>query len=235
LYFTANSILLLKRKRLYNIYTFLGYIGSTDFITYYLRKMFNKLDLSRYHLDTIINYIFYRKQRFGKIILISPLIFILYDCIFNHWILIYTYYYLLLYIPLMLFKRITTHMGSEAAYIRDLLWHIYYEKDKNFTQFEGILDIYLLNGLRRVSDIDIGFEMYLKYITLFVIHNPERNTYINDEGTYLTLRDNKVYEEIESQYETGNMIEVFGTKIPEREIRYTLGRICILAKKAFKE
>lgn len=192
-------------------------------------------NLSRYHFHNLFGKLSNNK-RYQRFIIVSPLIFILYDCIFNHWILIYTYYYLLLYIPLMLFKRITTHMGSEAAYIRDLLWHIYYEKDKNFTQFEGILDIYLLNGLRRVSDIDIGFEMYLKYITLFVIHNPERNTYINDEGTYLTLRDNKVYEEIESEYETGNMIEVFGTKIPEREIRYTLlGRICIISQKRFKE
>jgi hypothetical protein len=90
---------------------------------------------------------------------------------------------------------------------------IYYEKDKNFTQFEGIpkrpylyalsnknkniLDIYLLTGLRYHPDIGFDHYLHIESLTLYTLNNPDRNTYMNGEGTCLVLLNNRVYKELE--------------------------------------
>jgi hypothetical protein len=65
-------------------------------------------------------------------------------------------------------------------------------------------------------------------MTYFVLNYPERNTYINNEGICLTLRDKKVYLEIETEVETGIILEIFNTKTPEFVTVYTLGEEWIL-------
>jgi hypothetical protein len=108
-------------------------IGHNDIISHYiyqlswnLTKFTNGFDksynVSRYHFHHLFSQGYH--PRYKLFVVLSPLIFVLYDCIFNSFILIHVFYYLLFYIPLMILKRVTTCVASEQSAIRDLLWDI---------------------------------------------------------------------------------------------------------------
>ena len=110
----------------------------------------------------------------------------------------------------MLFRRITTCFFTEATYVCDLLWKIYYNETERCIyaipkEDKKLLDIYLLNGLRHNVDLGMGAEMYLLSSTKFIPYREERNAYMNeDTGKCIQLTsNNEVYEELED--ENGNI------------------------------
>jgi hypothetical protein len=114
----------------------------------------------------------------------------------------------------------------------EIYYGIYYEKEKIFTQIEGnrkrpyfyalskdnknILDIYLLTGFRYNPDLGFDHYLYIESLTLFFLNYPDRNTYMNNEGTCLVLVNNRVYLEVETIIE------------PDYTVLYTLGEEYIL-------
>jgi hypothetical protein len=217
---------LLVNYFLFRFHFNLGWIGSNDLITYFLHQILYKLSrysdgpyvgykkLPRYHPYHMFSFILYH-QRLKTMIILSPIIFIGYDCIFNNWVLVHIYYYLLLYIPLMMIKRVTTSIGTDSGPIIRLLWDIYYKKELCFyalsIEHKRIIDIYLLSGLRHNIDLGLDIEMYLESNSRFELYNEERNTYMNSEGIYLQKTvDNKVFLEIEIEDDEGNITYSLG-------------------------
>jgi hypothetical protein len=236
------------RGRLWKHVWTLSWISDDDIISYMIYDISSKITKLTNGFDKDYNLPAYHPHKFfakvkhrfyQRFVVLSPLIFVLYDCIFNDWVLTHVFYYLLVYIPLMLIKRITICLATEADDIATLLWQIFYEKERVFDIYEtykkrpyfyaiskenkSLLDLYLLNGLRRIfgeKDIGLDMQMYLRYTTLFVLNHLERETYMNDEGVCLKLlEDNRVFVQVEVvDYE----------KDYDDQISYTLGEEWIL-------
>jgi len=223
-------------------YDLLFKINGTDIISYYINELGYKLTKiingPTFDYNTLSNYHFYRLFRklvYGRsrdayrlFIMLSPFLVIIYDCICNNWVLYHVYHYLLIYIPIILIKRITTFVGSNPNYILNIIWNIYYKQDKNCIYAISknnsiILTSYLLSGLKVTPDLidlqlsNIPFCLY--HSITFTLYNKERNTYINDEGIYLqkTL-DNRLFLEM----------EVVEDKEDDYKITYSLGEEWIL-------
>jgi hypothetical protein len=239
---------IMKNQSLFRVHLTLEFIGDEDIISYTIYEISRRItELTNgfdkhYRLPAYHPHKFFANLKhslYQRFVVLSPLIIIIYDCLFNNLVISHVFIYLLMYIPLMLIKRISTCLVKEASYIVELLWDIYYENEKLFDMYESdkkrpyfyaiskenkrILDLYLLNGLRRifgVRDIGLDMQMYLRYTTLFVLNHLERETYMNDEGVCLKLlEDNRVFIEIEVvDYE----------KDYDDQISYTLGEEWIL-------
>ena len=54
----------------------------------------------------------------------------LYDIIMNDYIISHLYSYLIIYMPIMIFKRITTLCGQNANEVCRFLYNLYYTKEK---------------------------------------------------------------------------------------------------------
>jgi hypothetical protein len=226
------------------LYQLLFDIGHTDIIlfsfyrfSYFITKIINGgpvsdyNTLSKYNPYCFLGMVVY-SQRYRNIynlfITLSPFLVIIYDCIFNNWVLYYVYYYLLFYIPIILLKRVTIFIRLDPSYILDIIWDIYYKEKKNCIfaiskKDSIIITSYLFSGLRVTPDhIDLqlsNIPFYLYNCISFERCNEERNTYMNNEGIYLHMtKDNRVFLEI----------EVVEYKEDDYEIRYTLGEEWIL-------
>jgi hypothetical protein len=72
--------------------------------------------------------------------------------------------------------------------------------------------------------------MYIENVTRFKQNYTDRpNTYSNmDNCIDLRLIENKVFREIEIEVETGNILEYWGEKIIETEIKYDIKEEWIL-------
>jgi hypothetical protein len=204
----------------------LRWIGHDDLISYYLYDIIYRTERlfygSNYDYKSMCNhnnfYIFkyiINHRYYRTMITFSPFIIIAYDCIFNNWILVHVYYYLLLYVPLMVIKRITSALLSESTIISKILCNIYYKKELCFyalsKEHKRILDLYLLTELRKNVELDFNIEVYLEDIIQYELYNEERNTYRNNEGIYLQKKDNRVYLEIkiDVEDEKDNLTDLF--------------------------
>ena len=76
------------------------------------------------------SFLILNSNKYKTFIQISPIIIVIYDCIINNFIIIHVYYYLLIYTPIMLIKRITTVINNTNFPFTEILWDIYYKKDK---------------------------------------------------------------------------------------------------------
>jgi len=199
------------RKRLQNIRSNLTSIGKEDLFNYLLNHLicklfcwYNKDSFKPWLLPRTHPYIKFTRFQTNKYYLficnISPVIVILYDCIFNNFVISHVYYYLLIFIPIMLLRKVTTCMATTASYICQSLWKIYYSTNNALysvpLKMKPILDSYLLSGLR--YNIEIGFdtEFYIYNTILFIPYNNESYTFINNEGITLKLiNNNSIIEE----------------------------------------
>ena len=160
---------------------------------------------SKYHPYFIFNSCIHtRTYRF--LIMISPLYFIIYDCIFNDFVIHHVFYYMILYAPVILLRRVTTVLSTIASYICQSLWKIYYSKEKAIyaisPTFKIVLDSYLLSGLRLNVALGIDMELYIFQTISFLPYKD--NTFMNNEGICLQLTaDNRAFEEKED--EDGNV------------------------------
>ncbi len=122
----------------------------------------------------------------------TPLFFILYDCFFNNFIIMTVFYYMLIYIPVVLLKRITTKLFSESTYICELVWDIcYLDEDCIYAISQKDLNLLHLYVYTLEMDTDLGLEaeLYLVNVIRFS-YDLEDNitTYYNTLGN--TLREN---------------------------------------------
>ena len=156
------------------------------------------------------------------LIKISPIIVIIHDI----YLIIIE---LVIYMPIMFFKQLTTRCANNANELCRLLYNLYYVKEENVLyaismRDKHILDLFLMSDLK--SDIELlDAQYYLKSAIRFLQY-PERNTWMNDKGDYIILTaEGCVFEEIEEEVKifdietTDGLIafknskEMFATKI----------------------
>jgi hypothetical protein len=158
---------------------------------------------------------------------LSPLLVIVYDCYFNNWILVNIFYFMIVYTPLVILKRLGDSTYSLCSYSITFFRQFYYENEYDHDKYmvcipkelkELFIDGYLLRGLKCNLDLDFGFVEY-NYVYLIVNkgfvpdnYHPEYydpNKYRNLEATIIIKKsDNKfyfmLYEYERGQYELGD-------------------------------
>lgn len=223
-----------SRTKLHKFYNLLFDINDLDIITYIIYRFSYKLipiiyginfdirRLSKYHPQRLLGRLIYGpiRNKYKLLIMLSPIIIIIYDCIFYNWVLMHVSYYLLLYIPLMIFRRITTFIGTDPGYILSIIWNIYYKDEKICIYAVSkkeliIINSYLLSGLRSTPDLldlQLSNVLFSLYHTIkYELYSIDRNTYRNSEGISIQkTSDNKLYLEIEIEDEEGNIIYTLG-------------------------
>lgn len=166
----------------------------------FINKNFTYKGLPWYHPYVFIVKIIWHKYYY-LFISISPIYIIIYDCIFYNFMIIHLYKYLLVFIPLMLWRRITVFIHDESHYLGELLWDIYYKKESCIYAIspndKKVLEIYLLTNIESNIDLDIEIEWYLRDSLCYEPDPYEKNGYRNNEGSFLErTSDNKVLKEI---------------------------------------
>jgi len=198
----------------------LGWYGSTDIISYYIYKLSYKfrqilygenhrlLDLKFYNPFRILSKI-HSSKKYPIVIKLSPLLVFIYDCIFNNFVIIHLYYYLLLYVPIMLLLRFTSFLSLEASILCDRIWDMYYGENVDFhnnpaiyaisKKDKVILDYYVSNkfsNAERISELfTVDMQTHLFYAIKFCCGG--NDTYRNDEGVYVIFIKNKLLQHFE--------------------------------------
>lgn len=141
-----------------------------------------------YHLYKCVLKIIYNKY-YNRFVTFSPIYVIIYDCTFNDFIISHVYYYLLVYIPIILWRRITKCLFTDASYVCELLCNIYYKKETCIyailPNYRKVLDSYIMSGLRSNIDLGLEMEMYLKDTLCFMPDKDEYNGYRNFEALFI--------------------------------------------------
>ncbi len=128
----------------------------------------------------------------------SPFVVICYDCIFNNFVIIHFYYYMVVYIPIMLYKRLGKIIGTYT--ISKTLWYIYYDPDKNNKYIvDNIQKMFIELVIRGDLKIPVEFIMEatdteILYHIQYRPRDTEQNIYWNNYGDYLRLDGGKIYE-----------------------------------------
>lgn len=91
-------------------------------------------------------------------------------------------------------RRISFCCVSDANFLTDNLWIMYYSPEKDVIyaispQMKPIFDSLIIWGLRSNTDL-LDIQYYLANKLKFILQYPERNTYMNAEGTCLQLTSN---------------------------------------------
>ena len=218
-YFHFNKLPWKPKAKLFSV-DYNNYFKSWDLYNIYIKQR------SRfYYLKIVLNLLnnkYYRKF----IMPFSPIALILYDCIFNNLLIIHVYYYLLIYVPLMLWRRITISLSTENDIVGALVWDILY-KDEHCIyalplDHKNLFDVYINNGIRTVpipgiAELDLHVSMYIKQICKFE-YESEENYYKNSENMeihepYNTLAINDkakvlIWENGEEHYEDWYIIAI---------------------------
>jgi len=218
---TANSTEpYTKLQKFSNSFWFtLGWYGSTDIISYYIYKLSYKfrqilygenhrlLDLKFYNPLRILSKI-HSSKKYPIVIKLSPLLVFIYDCIFNNFVIIHLYYYLLLYVPVMLLLRFTSFLSLEASILCHMIWDMYYgenvDMNNNPTIYaiskkdKIVLDYYVSNKFSNSDHIselfDVGAQIHLFAAMDFSVGIDD--TFSNDEGACVIFIGNKLLQEL---------------------------------------
>lgn len=164
----------------------------------------NKLSLSKFlKIDKYLGYFDYL-MHIRKYIPFFPVPIIIYDLIFNNYMIINLQYFLLIHIPILILMRITTFMsGGHATQVRKLLFSIYYEK-KDPTKIyafhpamkpfiDKFIQDNLTTGTLELCDIMFVLSFQLEFELLKL----EDNIYGNNEGVQIVLTPDGAFEYIE--------------------------------------
>jgi hypothetical protein len=159
------------------------YRKAWDLYTDYIKKR------PWYHIHNLI-FRFFKNRYYRKIFIpFSPILVIIYDCIFNNFVLIHVYYYLLLYVPLMLWRRITIFISMENYNISEVFWDILYKDENCFyalpINHKKLFDVYIANGIKtiiipNVAELDLVVTMYIKNASKFK-YNVQEKYYQNSD------------------------------------------------------
>lgn len=211
----------LSQRRAYKIKDFFIKFKDLDFLSYYtfkyIIKMFEWLPQTviTNKIKDNLKFFFYNKTIYKKIynlfIKLTPLFVILYDCIFNNFIIIHVYYYFLIYIPLMLFLKITEAMAQTNEGFTDILWQIYYNnKDNNIKYIANKQELELIYAFSKVNAsyiIDLCLDMVefsLQNAITYHLQDTSNKIYINNNCTYLKIDSHNIF--IVTEDEQGNYI-----------------------------
>jgi hypothetical protein len=220
LYFTEKDVWSFHKLK-----SILFCIGNQDIITYYLFsnistnltiKYHAKFDsihtaqinfeaLPWYHYHKVIRTAsrFCRNEEFQRQITISPLYVVLYDCALHDFVLIYSYIYLLLYVPVILLRRIIhNEFRYRSPRILDFIWQVYYGTNKELYAIppkdKNLLDYIMINwGAEKTPNmliipLEISYQLVARMTFI-----PHRNDFMNSEGIPRYLRkmfDGRVFE-----------------------------------------
>lgn len=173
-------------------------------------KLNGKYDMTK---PTIIS-VFISNKYYKRFMQFSPMIIIIYDCLFNDFVLTHVFYYMLFYIPLRLFKQIVNPFLDYAPYITNMLYNIYYI-DENCLyviplNLKIFLDNYIHTGI--VKNIHWGLqpEIYISATARFedyIVDGQPNNQgiYINLDGLFIHTNDHKHFFHV-IEDEDGNPI-----------------------------
>lgn len=198
----ANKPFRLIKNKLFALFLrhdiFLWFLQTIAGLSFSLKKYNNNCtwdNVPRYHPYCILNSIS-AKGYYTKIIRVSPLIILLYDCVFNSFVVTHVFYYLLFYLPLMLLKRIVEVISTTAPYINEMLYDIYYREETCLytvsPNLKIMLDSYLLSGIKINYDLGLNTELVIVALIRFELafqHGPLNETYVNEEGEFIHTYD----------------------------------------------
>lgn len=187
-------------------------IKDNDLISYNIYKILyilQKKISNEYVINFIneINKILIYSKTYKLIINLLPLLVFIYDCIYNHFIIIHFYYYLLFFVPLMLIKRITKAIGTTNDCFAEILWNIYYLKNDNIIyvvseEQRKIFNILFDSNISYIQEFLLDMvEFHLKYSITYIKNG---DVYYNNDNICLIFKDNKIFEYIEDDF--GNPI-----------------------------
>lgn len=223
--FINYKLFLRTNKYTKNIYVYLKNIGNYNLISFILQQISNHLTLffkdleisygatykryeyPEYSFVNIIHHITHHRFFKTKIIYtfdivlyyIMPLLFIAYDCLIHNFVLIHIFYYLPFIILIKLLQSITIPMGCLDSSLSDLIWEIYYKKERCIyactKEQKILLDTYILNGLRMLPGLDMVFlSEQLNVLNNSPLHfklvDEKHKLYQNDFGEYIQEQDN---------------------------------------------
>lgn len=196
---------------LLKISSFFSWINNNDIVSYTIGTVLERIYFKKNNkkLKMLSNILLYN-DIYKRIIVISPLFVIAYDCLFNNFVLQTFYYYMLFFVPLMLVKRITYAINKTNDSITEILWNIYYNKDpqKKYIaspEEKEIIDIFVQSNLIMIPEFSLSMvEFNLKFTITYRLIDQEENIYMNNEGIYIKIIDNILYEVVED--EEGNPI-----------------------------
>ena len=215
----TGNIFNLRFKLLNKLTKFL----DSDIISYSLHHFIEKISLKyknvkKYpeHYDYFgcnINNVLVYNKKYKLFVQFSPIFFLLYDSLFNNWILIHFYYYMLIFTPIILFRNITTAMVKTNGGFVDILWQIYYTKDNHICYIANkeqreIINIFLRANVGYVHELSIDnmLEFCLLGSLTYHLQDSKNNIYWNNDANYLKIEKNKIYEIVED--ENGNNIYI---------------------------
>jgi len=150
------------------------------------RKIITEYNKNRpwYNLHVILMNLMGNKY-YNQLILISPLIIILYDCIFNNQIIIHVYYYLAIYMPIILLKKITYFFSQQNTVIANLIWDMVYKKESCIyalpKDHRKLFDVYIANSIKSV---DLGPDALMDFDNSWFIYKSAKFTYNEKENLY---------------------------------------------------
>lgn len=182
---TSNIIIFLPNQFCYKLACFMQEM--------YLNQGYKSIELPSFKIWNIIgiiqNHHFLGRKGFLYTIDVVlyfgiPLILVVYECIFNNFILTYIFYYLLFIIPVKLFQRLTKTISLSDTYIQNLMWEIYYKNQPAVyvctSVQQTVLNYFLLNGLKK--PFELGFNSLCINETLYVINMTPLEFTLHDEN-----------------------------------------------------
>lgn len=188
-----------------DLFSYIIFLISETFMEMFHGKKVNLRKLSKYHPYAILaHYILNYKSGYAFLIRISPIFFIIYDCIFNHFVINhFIYYFAFFYIPLFLLRRMTYCISIRDKSISSMLWLIYYSEEPILlaisSNYKLIVDSYLASGLQYNHSVDFDMAFSFSSMIRFRPSFIDKNSFSNDFGNCLRLLDNQVYEVVEEK------------------------------------
>lgn len=211
IYITFNPI---RRNNIISLGPFWS-LRDNDIISYTFHNIIEKIVLKNKNIYTkqdnyfgqnVVN-ILVNNKKYQLFIQSSPLYFILYDCIFNDFVIIHFYYYMLIYTPIMLFKRITAAITKTNTGFANILWDLYYNNDKKICfiankEEKEIIDILTKANLGYVDEFLLSMvEFHLKNSITYRCIDEKECLYVNNcwvgNSTYLQIKNKKIFVIIE--------------------------------------
>lgn len=111
---------------------------------------------------------------FDAIFKVSPLIIIIFECIFNDFVLHYIFVYMIFYIPIIILHRITKCLGYRDPNMGDLIWIMCYKQENCIylaTKNQHITFMYfIINGLKIPLELagDLSRVLLAKLLVYYI-------------------------------------------------------------------
>ncbi len=105
---------------------------------------------------------------------------------------------MLLYIPIILIRRITTALMCSEGYIHNIVWNICYNKRKGIyamsREDNRMLEVYIMTNLKLNVEITIDPHLWLYLNTFFMPYNDDDDIFVNNESILLKKIGDKVFK-----------------------------------------